>query len=322
MDSEKLELHTGCNIEPPKETDFPYEIIAGGKQELPERYKIDVPWHFYQNGIPMCVGAAIAMAKSVQEETELSPRVEYHGVKKALNYEGWGGYVSHGLDYLVKNGIPKYGFVDEKVTGISDYDFMRIDETQELVEASKPYKAFSYWWVRGWQYGEYNPEVLKQALFNEKIPLITTMWWYTSYNSPINGFLPKPSGKRYGHAFILKGWDIDESGREYFIFQNSWQETWGDKGDFYIYVDEIEQYHVSTCYVITDIPQGKAHILAKYQGQIIRNADKPEHYFVGKRYIAHIKNESSFYFGRDNEFWGDWSDTKTIDIPIEHDIVF
>lgn len=64
------------------------------------------------------------------------------------------------------------------------------------------------------------------------------------------------------------------------------------------------------------------NILEKYQGKLIRNADKPEHYFVGKTTIAHIKNEESFKFGRENGFWGDWSDTIVIDQEIKPNLEF
>lgn len=320
---DNLKQHTGCQIQPPEATDYPYEIIAGSSNvPLPKEFEIEMPWHLYQNGIDACVGMAVANAKSVQEGKVVSPRVLWGLAKKEEGYLGWGTYINKVLDALVNFGTTDFGFLDEEVVGVDRQDYMRFEVTNKLREASKPNKALSYWWVKGWQWGEYDVEVLKRALFNERIPLITSMYWYDSYNLPASGFLPKPKGDRLGHCFVLRGWRVDESGREYLVFRNSWRKEWGVDGDFYIYVDEIEQYHVSTCYVITDIPQDKASLIAKYQGKIIRNADKPEHYFVGKRYIAHIKNEKSFYFGRDNGFWGDWSDTIIVDQPIEHDIVF
>lgn len=320
---ENLKLHTGCQIEPPKSTDYPYEIIAGASSEpLPKEFEIDMPWHFYQNGIDSCVGMAVANAKSVQEGKEVSPRVLWGLAKKEEEYKGWGTYVNLVLEALIKIGTTDFGYLNEEVVGVDRMDYMKFPVDEALKNAAKPNKALSYWWVKGWQWGEYDVEVLKRAMFDEKMPLITTMWWYSSYNTPVNGFLPLPFGDRSGHAFVLRGWRVDQNGREYLVFRNSWRKEWGIDGDFYIYSDEVHKYHVSTCYVITDIPQDKASIIAKYQGKLIRNANKPEHYYVGKRYIAHIKNEKSFYFGRDNGFWGDWGDTITIDTPITADIEF
>ena len=60
----------------------------------------------------------------------------------------------------------------------------------------------------------------------------------------------------------------------------------------------------------------------KYLGEVIRNANSPEHYHVSKDQIALIKDEQIFAYGRDNGWWGDWSDTITIEEEINHDLIF
>ena len=322
MKLKELQKHTGCSIEEVKASDYPYELIAGdSKAEFPKEFVINVPWHFYQNGIDSCVGTAIACAKSVQEGFKVSARVIWALCKKTDNYTGWGTWISNGLKALIKIGVTKDGYYDETVVGVDREDYMRISMDDKFLESAKPNKASSFWYVKRFEFGKIDINAIKRALFNEKIPLITSMYWFSSYNQPINGFLPKPKGSRSGHAFVIKGWKIDKNGREYLIFQNSWRKTLGKGGDFFIYVDELDSYNLGSCSVLVDIPQDKAYILANYQDKLVKNPNNEKVYYVGGKKIAHIKNEEVFNFGCDNYFWGDWSDIDIIDIEIKHDII-
>lgn len=306
----------GCVLEPPDARDYLYDDIAGGG-ELPKEFVIQAP-HLYQNGVDSCVGHAIASAKSVQEKETLSPRYQWHLAKLEQGYRGWGTSVSLCLKQLVANGALPYGTFDEDVH-VNREEYMRLTVSDELKQIAQQYRAKSYWRAG---YGSKGIETVKQALYEQGTPLVTSMQWFDEYNSPVKGFLPKPVTSAYGHAFILKGWKVDKKGREYLVFQNSWRKTWGDKGDFYIYTDELDTYRLGSYYAITDIESDKALILSRYKGKLIRNENSPKHYFVGKGKIAWIKNEASFYFGRDNGFWGDWNDTITIQPQITEDIIF
>ena len=309
----------GCILEPPDERDYRYEVISGGGVELPTSFVLDVP-HFYQNGIDACVGMGTAAAKSVQEGKKISPRYAWHLAKKAQGFEGWGTYVTYCIKGMIDEGALEYGTIDENVVGVNREVYMKPTITTKMEAEAKNYKAKSYWRAG---YGAENISQLKQALFQEKIPLITSMQWYSEYDQPIKGFLPKGKVSVYGHCFVLKGWNV-KNDREYLIFQNSWSEKWGEGGDFYIYTDELINFGLGSFYVITDIDSDKASILAKYDGQLVRNAGKPPHYFVSAGKIAWIKNEESFYFGRDAGFWGDWNDTITIDTNLTdlQDLIF
>lgn len=307
----------GCILEPPDARDYLYDDIAGGI-ELPKNFVLDAE-HVYQNGIDSCVGHAVSAAKSVQEGEKLSPRYQWHLAKKEQGYKGWGTSVSLCLKQLVANGALPFGTFNEDVVGVDREDYMRLEVSEALQELAQKYRAKSYWRA-GW--GTTNLEMVKQAIYEQKVPLVTSMQWYREYDKPIKGFLPEPKTPSYGHAFILKGWKTDSKGREYFVFQNSWRDTWGDKGDFYIYVDELDKYRLGSYYAITDIESDKAKILATYKGKLIKNADSPKVYYVGKGVIGWIKNEPSFYFGRDAGFWGDWKDVITIQPQITEDIIF
>jgi len=41
-----------------------------------------------------------------------------------------------------------------------------------------------------------------------------------------------------GHAVKVIGWDYDFMGREYWICQNQWSDSWGENGYFNIYFGE------------------------------------------------------------------------------------
>jgi len=312
----------GCVIEAPDERDYKYEILLGaGTKELPDEYVIeDVP-HFYQNGIDACVGMAGIAAKSVQEKTKLSPRYAWHLAKKRQNYIGWGTGISQMMKGIIEEGALPYGTIDEEVVGVDRMHYMKPEITAGMQEVAKHYKAKSFWRAG---YGHGQIEQVKQALYNEKIPLVVSMYWYAEYDRPVKGFIPKPKLARYGHAFVVKGWKKDKAGREYIVFQNSWSNKWGDKGDFYIYTDELQHYKLESFFVITDIEKPKARILANLDGKLVRNANHPAHYFVSAGKIAWIKNEESFYFGRDGKFWGDWSDTVVVEENLQemYDLVF
>lgn len=310
----------GCVLEAPDERDYDYNLLAGGPMELPESFSLDVP-HFYQNGIDACVGMAVAAAKSVQEQVKISPRYAWHLAKKMQEYQGWGTYIKYCLKGQKEEGALEFGTVNEEVVGVDRTVYMKPHVTDDMKKIAELYKIKSYWRAG---YGAGDIQSLKNALLQEKVPLITSMQWYKEYDSPKKGFLPKGVTPAYGHAFILKGWDVDKNGREYWIFQNSWRPTWGNNGDFYIYIDEMDQYDLRSFYVITDIESDKASILAKYDGQLVRNADHPAYYYVSQGKIAWIKNEESFYFGRGAGFWGDWDAVNVVDPDLQtmYDLTF
>ena len=77
--------------------------------------------------------------------------------------------------------------------------YMRFELSEEEMEKALENKSKSFWGVR-------SIDSAKRALFDEKVPLVTSMNWYKGYNSPKNGFLLKArDGKNpSGHAFAFK----------------------------------------------------------------------------------------------------------------------
>ena len=79
-------------------------------------------------------------------------------------------------------------------------------------------------------------------------------------NASTGGVVPMPSGTvEGGHCVVLVGYDFDGSlGRKgYYIFRNSWNTTWGDKGYGYFPRAFIESNKYSSDYwIIASVPGG------------------------------------------------------------------
>jgi hypothetical protein len=60
----------------------------------------------------------------------------------------------------------------------------------------------------------------------------------------------------------------------------------------------------------------------RYAGRLIKNADNPKVYYSNGEQIAHIENETKFYFGLEAKFWPGFGDVETIEEPIKEDITF
>lgn len=248
-------LSLGCIPEEPTSTSYMYEVIAGGVEEnRPDTFVIEnVPKH-YQNGQPCCTCSATSSAKGSQEKKQLSPRVLWAKVKEIDDFPG-GAYISTNLKVLLKFGIPEYGIVNEDVH-LSEEEYKNVETTEHIKELSQKHKIKSFWWI----YSN-DLELQYTALTKEKVPLIVVMPWYKEFNYN-KGFLPEPKTFSDYHAVILKGRKKDSNGY-YRIYQNSHGESWGDKGDFYIYEKDLEKYKLGTHFVIVDIPQEDAKEIKK-----------------------------------------------------------
>ncbi len=298
----KDEHSVGCNLEKPDKRDFMYENIALGAGELPEEFIIDVP-HMYQNGIDACVGFGVAEQKTVQEGKKISPRVIWGKAKKFQQYKGWGTYISYALKAVTHDGSTDYGMVDESVSMDRD-KYMRIADnmTKEQNENALKNRAQSYWVVKANDW-----ELAMRTVFTEGLPLITSSLWYRSFAKTNKGFLPKPSGKALGHCYIFKGWKTEKKTRRIIlVFQNSHRKSWGSKGDFFIYLDEVEQYKIGTFFILKDIPKDMAKLINKYNGKLIKTKNNSRVYSVEKDTVRWITNELAFWlFTKTNRGWGD-----------------
>ena len=318
---EEQEFATGGRLEAPDERDFKYELLIGGAdtEVLPASFEIPLNFWFNQKKIDACAGHSFAALKSNQEGVVVSPRVVWGLAKKKTDYIGYGSSFQECFAGNKEIGSPEYGTIDES-TDVDREKYMRFELTEELKEKSAPHKSQSYWVVKGWQN-------VKKALIKENNPLVAYCDWMTSYNYPVNGFLPLSNNVNAGgHLFIVRGWATDQTGREYAKFRNSWGKGWGKDGDFYVYADELDKYDIKAFFAAVDMPKEVAKIVNKYDGQLIKNAEKPDVYFVKAGKIIAIQNETMFNIGKSTvgkapAWWGDWKDIVTIPEKIEKDFI-
>jgi len=307
-------MELGCQIEPLDDRDLRYEIIAGGTgASLPESFVISPEWTWNQKNIDSCVGHACALAKSVQEEKELSPRHAWSHGKKKDEYLGWGTAIYKVLNGIVKHGLVEYGDISES-SSVDRKVYMHVKLTEEQQGDAKENAASSYWRAMDWG-------TTDQALLDRRIPLVTSMMWSVDYNKPVNGVIRPSNNKSYGHAFVYCGWKVKD-GQKYRIFKNSWGENWGDNGYFYILDEEKDMFGLGGKYVILDIPLTEAKLISKYRGKLIKNPNDPAYFYVGKEKVAWIKNEVAFDFGRANGWWGDWGTVTEIEDKINYSLTF
>jgi C1A family cysteine protease len=94
-------------------------------------------------------------------------------------------------------------------------------------KASK-YKILKYAKVK-------NPNLVKQAIYRDKAPVMLNYHVYDSFfNTGKDGIVKANSGADNGyHCMTIVGFKKIK-GTNYFIVQNSWGTSWGDKGYCYI----------------------------------------------------------------------------------------
>ena len=185
-----------------------------------------------------CVGFAAMALKNWWEKIQgdyperqggISPRCCYNGAKWIggyLNMEG--AYLRDALRFLQKYGTvteaewPYTPRVDANVPPLS-----RVKEEQ-----MEPWRIESY--VRL----ESIDEVL-EALASGVPVYIGTPWFTNWINIGRSGKLPPANYEiAGGHATLLLGYDLKE-GRV--IGQNSWGIQWGDRGFYYMLIDDLEK---------------------------------------------------------------------------------
>ena len=197
-------------------------------KECPNPFDLDI---LFQNGYPHCVGYSCA---AIKQEKELREKVSqiFDGdwiYKKCKEIDGFpnmqGTWFRIGLKVLQKYGA-------KPLNGLED-------------EASR-YKIGTYALVDDMSF-----EGLKKAIFVNGALLGaftgSNQGWQTAYIRP-----PKTGEVTWGHAITLVGYN-----ENYLIGQNSWGNTWGDKGLFYIPKDYLpfEAWAILTD-ISSDIKEG------------------------------------------------------------------
>lgn len=295
--TDELEFPTvpGLDLEQQRKDDadprnFPYESLALGGP-LPLEFEVETVTTS-QRAIDSCVGHAVAGQKGDQEHVQISPRDLWSRCKEKQNYEGYGTSINLALKALIEFGACEYGMIDESSTVPRD-KYMRVDRSPAVIENASIHKSGSFWFMRSNAY-----EVIKEALMNEKISLVTSMQWKKEHNKPVDGFLPVGKTPSNGHAFRFRGWFMHrfkDGLDEVWKFKNSFGTKYGINGDFYIRRRDLPLYGLGNFYVTVDIPRDIAELIKKYAGLLVKAPNDNRIYLIEKDTKRHIEDELAFW---------------------------
>lgn len=233
--------------------------------------------------------------KYYYEEVNYSDR---YTVKKSGTEPGRGNTLK-----AVAESIRKDGVVLEK-----EYPFVKSQkEYYQPIPAEVEEKAkkidVGYEWLwnlyTGWHTNK--PSILMQALIYGPIQITLNAWPREK-----NGIFPRNPGIP-NHAVMLVGYKEGEYWEIFDHYQMEFKKLAWDYG-----IESPLLYSIGN----------EVDLVKKYEGKLFKNANSPKYYYSNGKEIAHIKNEKSFYFGRDAGFWGDWGDVTIEEQKIKEDITF
>lgn len=85
-----------------------------------------------------------------------------------------------------------------------------------------------------------NDDVKAELVKNGSVTMAFTVYAdFLTYKSGV--YSHKTGSALGGHATKIIGYGT-ENGQDYWLVNNSWNDTWGDKGTFKIVTDEVDQY--------------------------------------------------------------------------------
>ena len=192
---------------------------AGTKLELPESFKISHSKIKNQKNVGSCV------AHGISEILETNDGINYstgwiYGYRPKEYHQGSGMVPSEAL-----KTVNKVGYIPNEKLDIN----VEMDEAKRIVDSNlEEYKKeASHKQIKSYArlYGE---KEIKEALYNLKIPVAICFGVGESglkLDKEFVAYIPE----RYsgGHLTVCYGWN--EKG---FLIQNSWGESWGNKGTF------------------------------------------------------------------------------------------
>jgi len=183
-------------------------------RQLPEYFMTPYPLKILNQGSsPACVGFSCAVLKAEKERREQNS-VDFDGLwiynkaKEVDGYAGKGTYLRTGMKILKDAGALPSGM------------------SPVLEAEAMKYKIGAYAKV-----DDISFEGLKAAIYQNGIILAG---FYGDKPGWTSAYLKPPKTVAFGHAIALIGWNKD-----YLVFQNSWGETWGEKGIGYIPKDYL-----------------------------------------------------------------------------------
>lgn len=240
--------------------------------------------------------------------------------------EGIGLSAQEMTNYLVKQGLmTKNGTslsafqnalkdrgIAEATYSENDYnmsfnDFSNNNKLKEgHEENAKIHKSASF-------YRSYDHKNVLEELDNGKIGHTAIDWKTGYYTQTIrkNNYILNYGDGSYegGHAVRVIGYNLDYNGEKVFIMENSWGESYGDKGLFYIKFKDYETFCKYGTYFNEDIEKDVLSFLSVYNNKPVKELSGNKVYLIQNKKKRHIPDEAMLEM-MDFVWWKDVSIDK------------
>ena len=247
---------SGCIKSPPDKRDVLmseiYPLPIRTAPEMPPPFDLDI---LHQIG-GTCVGYSGAVIK---QEKELRERIRkifdgdwnYQECKKIDGYDGQGTFLRIMMKVFQKIGAkpkdePESEAIKYRIGGYAKIDDLSFEGLKKAI------------YVNG----------ILQAGFTG-----SNQGWQSAYIRP-----PKAGETLWGHAVALIGYN-----RDYIIGQNSWGDSWGDKGLFYVPKDYMPFEAWS---ILTDLPS--EFLIGKEDGWVASEYLKPFKLLINQEVYPYV----------------------------------
>ena len=233
------------------------DLLGSTTQDQTQPQSVDLSMNFPEPGSQgsqsSCVGWAVAYAlKSYQEKVEMgwslntrshlfSPAFIYNQINGGVDQ---GSYIYQALDLIVNQGAATLATMP-----YSEYDYWSQPSSAAFAEASQ-YKGLRRVRVN-------DTSQIKAALVNRR-PVVAGIDVYEPFYNLVgaDSVYNTVSGQSLGgHAVTIVGYDDSRFGGAFKVI-NSWGQSWGDNGFFWIPYDFVSQVHLSESYVLEDAENG------------------------------------------------------------------
>lgn len=242
---------SGLRKQPKDKRDWKLEsLIPMGAIQLPKEYtpdRTDVPV-FDQGDSSECCACAYSTIRFIQEQKQsgltepFAPSFTYANRAKGEEYEGMllrncckqGRYGS-----VLWREMPFFGSLSKCQKYFNSHK-------TDLLNKAENYKIDSFYVAK-------TDEQIKTAIYLTGAVLIGVECQDSIFTPDKDNIVKYiPNGKSYGgHAVVIHSWKYI-NGVEHWVIRNSWGESYGDKGDFYISFDDLRKILMDDAYVLVD----------------------------------------------------------------------
>ena len=269
---------SGLKKTPHDARDFNTGIFGWFGYKAKHKYKINDTLSVKDQGrLNTCQWNATVAQAEPHENSLLNVRVFVtKGNKmKLVSGDGYSNLRS-GQKVLHEWGVPIKDVLKENVRNWREYVGFDPDV---YTNRAREHRTGSFWSVTS------RNDVLR--LLDEGKILTTGIMWYTGFNQG-GGFkhpwiIYKNIGLKVGgHAFIVIGYNMNYNGRKVYICQNSYSESWGDHGKFYIDMDYMDKVNYGFYTHLDDVDREVGNLLNQYDGKNVKGKGHPAIYHIQK----------------------------------------